>query len=385
MNARFLIFISIVVLILSLVSFYIGMRFIAHSDWAGRHSEAVWLSLGLFILLQLLGPLLYRLAPDRENRLFIVHWVVYMTLGTFACVFFYTLAADLLTLASRIFLSFEIAAVAERWAFVAVAGVTGFSILIGLVQAARGPRVYDVGIPIHNLPEAFDGFRIAQISDLHIGPTLGKDYAERVVTMANALSPDVVALTGDFVDGTVERLRDRVEPLRRLKAPYGVFYVTGNHEYYWGAREWCEEFRRLGARVLLNEHEVIRKDGAAMVLAGVTDEEAGGIIPEHASDTTKAIDGAPADAVKILLAHRPSRYQEAAKAGFSLQLSGHTHGGQFFPWSLVVGMVYKFTKGLHRFENLWIYVSRGTGYWGPPIRFGVPGEIGLVTLKTAVK
>lgn len=381
MNSRFLIFISIVVGILSLVSFYIGMRFIAHSDWAERHSEAVWLSLGIFILFQLLGPLLYRQAPDRENRLFIVHWAIYVTLGTFACVFFYTLAADLLTLASKIFLSSENAAAAERWAFVAVAGVTAGSVVIGVIQAARGPKVYEVDVPIQNLPMAFDGFRIVQISDLHIGPTIGRDYAERVVAMANALYPDVLALTGDFIDGTVERLRDRIEPLSRLKAKHGVFYVTGNHEYYWGAREWVEEFRRLGFRVLLNEHEVIRKDGAEMVLAGVTDEESGGIIPEHAWNPAKAASGAPVAAIKILLAHRPSGYRVAAKAGFSLQLSGHTHGGQFFPWSLIVGMVYRFSKGLHRFENLWINVSRGTGYWGPPIRFGVPGEVSLLTLK----
>lgn len=372
MNVRFLIFISIVVGVLSSAAYYVGARFIVHSAWASNHAEAVWLSLGIFIVLQILGPFLYRLAPDRENRLFIVHWVVYVALGTFACVFFYTAVADLLALAGRVF---------ERWAFVIMATLTTVSVVVGVFQAARGPKVYEVRIPIENLPSAFDGFRIVQVSDLHIGPTIGRAYAEKVVSMANGLSPDAVALTGDFIDGTVTRLRSAVEPLKNLRAAHGVFYVTGNHEYYWGAREWVEEFKKLGARVLLNEHVMIRKGGDEIVLAGVADEEAGGIVPEHASDPAKAVAGSPPEAVKILLAHRPSRYKEAAKEGFSLQLSGHTHGGQFFPWSLIVGMAYKFSKGLHRFENLWVYVSRGTGYWGPPIRFGVPGEVTVLTLK----
>jgi uncharacterized protein len=381
MNARFLIFVSIVTAILSAACFYVGSRAIALSPWIAVHRESVWLFFALFVLLQILGPYLYRVTPDRQNRLFVLHWMIYMTLGAFACVFFYVLAADVLMMGWRFLFGAAAAASIERRSFLGVAAATAASVILGAFQAARAPRVYEVNVPIKGLPEAFDGFRILQISDLHVGPTIGRAYAERVTAMGNSLSPDLVALTGDFIDGTVDRLRDAVAPLKDLRAPYGVYYVTGNHEYYWGAREWVEEFRRLDARVLLNEHTLIRKGDAEIVIAGIADEEAGGLIPEHASDPIKAVAGAPAGAIKILLAHRPSAYKKAAEAGFDLQLSGHTHGGQFFPWSLVVGMAYRFTKGLHRFEDLWVYVSRGTGYWGPPVRFGVPGEMTLLKLR----
>jgi len=383
MKARFIIFISIVTVILGLASFYVGARFIAHSPWARGHSGAVWMALAVFILLQILGPYLYRVFPDHIHRLFVVHWAVYMTLGVFACVFFYTLVADLLIALLIFILGPRIALVAESWSFVAVGAMATASVVIGAVQVAKGPRVYEVEIPIENLPNEFDGFEIVQISDLHVGPTLGRAFIEHVVKVANDLAPDLIALTGDLIDGAVHQLRRVIEPLAQLRAKYGTFYVTGNHEYYWGVEEWIAEFRRLGARVLVNEHAVIRKDGAELVIAGVTDDSAAQIVPDQASDVAKAIAGAPDHAIKILLSHRPSGYKKAVRAGFHLQLSGHTHGGQFFPWSLIVALAFRYGKGLHRYEKFWIYVSRGTGYWGPPLRFGVPPEITLLRLKRA--
>lgn len=179
-------------------------------------------------------------------------------------------------------------------------------------------------------------------------------------------------------------LSEHTAPLGSLRAPHGVYVVTGNHEYYAGAHAWIDELRRLGLRVLLNEHVAIERDGATLVLAGVTDFSAGHFDPAHRSDPIAALAGAPAEAaVRVLLAHQPRSAAAAAEAGFDLQLSGHTHGGQFLPWNLFVPMQQPYVAGLHRHRNMWVYVSRGTGYWGPPKRFGAPSEITRIRLRAA--
>jgi len=253
---------------------------------------------------------------------------------------------------------------------------------IGLWNARRIARVVRVDVPIAGLPRELDGFSIAQISDVHVGPTIRRNYVEGIVDSVNALGADVVAITGDLVDGSVPQLREHVAPLSQLEGRHGRFFVTGNHEYYSGAPAWIAELERLGFRVLQNEHEVIEHAGAKLLLAGVSDFSAGHFDPSHASDPTRAIAGAPADAgAKVLLAHQPRTAPAAAQAGFDLQLSGHTHGGQFWPWNHFVRLQQPFTAGLHRMGKLWVYVSRGTGYWGPPKRFGAPSEITLLRLK----
>lgn len=209
--------------------------------------------------------------------------------------------------------------------------------LIGYVNARRIPRVADVAVPIAGLPKPLHGFTIAQITDLHVGPTIKRDYVAGVVERLNALHPDLIAVTGDLVDGDVAHLGPHIAPLGDMRARHGVFAVTGNHEYYSGVAQWVAEFERLGMRVLMNEHAVIEHDGAALVVAGVTDFSAGSFDPAQASDPVRALDGAPAGVVPaILLAHQPRSAPAAEKAGFDLQLSGHTHGGQFWPWSLFV-------------------------------------------------
>lgn len=170
-----------------------------------------------------------------------------------------------------------------------------------------------------------------------------------------------------------------------MRAPGGVYLVTGNHEYYSGAASWIAEFRRLGLKVLLNEHVVLEVKGRQVVVAGVTDFGAGAFDPGQRSNPGKALRGAPADApVKLLLAHQPRSALAAAPLGYTLQLSGHTHGGQFFPWGFFVRLQQPFTAGLHRQDGLWVYTSRGTGYWGPPMRLAAPSEISLVRLVRAI-
>nr|WP_311526381.1 metallophosphoesterase [uncultured Ralstonia sp.] len=257
--------------------------------------------------------------------------------------------------------------------------------LIGYINARRIPRVARVTVPIAGLPEALHGFTIAQITDLHVGPTIKRAYVAGVVNRLNTLNPDLIAMTGDLVDGDVEALGPHIAPLAGMSARHGVFAVTGNHEYYSGVGQWISEYERLGMRVLMNEHMVVEHNGAPLVIAGVTDFSAGKFDAAQASDPARALAGAPAGVTPaILLAHQPRSAPAAAEAGFDLQLSGHTHGGQFWPWSLFVPLQQPFTAGLHKLGRLWIYTSRGTGYWGPPKRFGAPSEITLLRLEPAI-
>jgi uncharacterized protein len=269
----------------------------------------------------------------------------------------------------------------SAWAvptFALVASVWGFA------NARRVAQHRQVDIPIAGLPAGLHGFRIAQISDIHVGPTIKRDYLQAIVDRVNHLDADLVAVTGDLVDGSVADLGRHVQALQGLRSRHGTFFVTGNHDYYSGALAWIAELERLGVQVLLNEHRVLQHAGEELVLAGVTDVSAHHFVPEHRSDAQAAMRGAPASAgARVLLAHQPRSAPGAADAGFDLQLSGHTHGGQFWPWNHFVQFQQPFTAGLHRLQQLWVYTSRGTGYWGPPKRFGAPSEITCVRLVTA--
>lgn len=261
----------------------------------------------------------------------------------------------------------------------------------GFWNARRTAAVVRVDVPIANLPAALHGFTVAQISDIHVGPTIKSHYLARIVARVNSLGADMVAITGDLVDGPVHELREHVAPLRALTSTHGTFFVTGNHEYYSGAHAWIDTLRGLGVRVLMNEHVLIHHntdtqdpEQALMVVAGVTDFGAHHFDESHRSDPHAALADAPPHALfKLLLAHQPRSAVAAAQAGFDLQLSGHTHGGQFWPWNHFVKLQQPFTAGLHKLQSLWVYTSRGTGYWGPPKRFGAPSEITQLRLVRA--
>ncbi len=259
----------------------------------------------------------------------------------------------------------------------------------GLYNARRPARVKRVEVPLQGLPPALHGFRIAQLSDVHVGPTIQGAWLRPLVARVNALQADVVAITGDLVDGSVRDLAPHVAELAALRSRHGTFFVTGNHEYYSGAASWIAELRRLGVTVLMNEHVVLQHPSpqapahAPLVLAGVADWSAHHFDPAHRSDPRRAAAGAPAGAPKVLLAHQPRSAEAAAQAGFDLQLSGHTHGGQFLPWNFFVPLQQPFVAGLHAVQRMWLYVSRGTGYWGPPKRLGAPSEITELVLVPA--
>jgi predicted MPP superfamily phosphohydrolase len=308
-------------------------------------------------------------------------WVGFTAMGFFSTLLVLTLLRELVLASTHLFMSSEQARFWIAPSAQATLLLTAFITLAGMIVARRRPAVVEVRIPVTGLPPALHGFSIAQISDVHVGSTIKRGFVEGIVRRVNELKADLVAVTGDLVDGSVQELSVHTAPLAGLSARHGAFFVTGNHEYYSGERAWTEEIRRLGMRVLKNEHVVLRHDGASLVLAGVTDFSAHHFDPAQRSDPAAALLGAPTDAAaKILLAHQPSSAAAAAEAGFDVQISGHTHGGQFWPWNLFVGFFQPFTGGLHRLKTLWVYVSRGTGYWGPPNRFGVASEITRIRL-----
>lgn len=273
------------------------------------------------------------------------------------------------------------------WRSVSAAAVVILALLLivaGFVNARRRARIVTVDVPIEGLPEKLDGFTIAQIGDIHIGPTIKRGYVEAIVQAVNALHPDLIALTGDIIDGRLAHLATHVQPLGQLRARYGAYLVLGNHEYYSDATAWTAEFRRLGLFVLLNEHVVTGENDARLIVAGVTDYTAERFDPAQRSNPAVALAGAPDDVkTRVLLAHQPRSAFAAARAGFTLQLCGHTHGGQIFPWNFFVRLQQPFSAGLVRLEGLWVYTSRGTGYWGPPVRLGAPSEITRIRLVRA--
>ncbi len=251
----------------------------------------------------------------------------------------------------------------------------------GVYKAVHKVDVKRVDIPINDLHPDLENFKIVQISDIHIGPTIKKDFLEEVVRRINVLQPDIIAITGDLVDGSVYKLKHHLEPLKNLKSKYGSFFVTGNHEYYSGVLSWLPEIRNLGIHVLLNQNHIVNSGEAKLLVGGVTDYKAHTILPSHASDPEKAILSKEKTDFKLLLAHQPNSVFEAAIVGFDLQLSGHTHGGQYFPGNLLIHLFQKFVAGLYKHGDIWLYVSSGTGYWGPPIRIGAPAEITEINLK----
>jgi predicted MPP superfamily phosphohydrolase len=252
---------------------------------------------------------------------------------------------------------------------------------IGVANALRAVAVKRVRIELKKLPASASGYRIALLSDVHVGPTIGKDFIADIVQRVNALEPDLVAIAGDLVDGSVAALGPLLAPLAQLRAKDGVFFITGNHEYYSGVDEWLAFLPTLGIRVLVNERVAIGGE-AGFDLAGVEDISAHGF-EGHRPDLPRALQGRDPSRALVLLAHQPKAIVEAERLGVDLQLSGHTHGGQIFPWMYAVGLDQPYVSGLHDHGNAKIYVSCGTGYWGPPMRLGAPAEITHIELRAA--
>jgi predicted MPP superfamily phosphohydrolase len=270
---------------------------------------------------------------------------------------------------------------AARLLATAIALVGGGAAVASL-RSGLGPVVVkEVRIRLDRLPKSMHGTTIVQLSDIHVGPTIGRDFIEGLVAQVNALAPDLVAITGDLVDGSVSTLRDQVAPLTELRSRFGTFFVTGNHEYYSGTESWCRELTAMGLRVLRNERVSIGDGANGFDLAGIDDHEArrfGG-----KSDLATALEGRDESRELVLLAHQPRAGFEADRHGVGLQLSGHTHGGQIWPWKYFVYLQQPIVAGLGRIGRTLVYVSSGTGYWGPPMRLHAPAEITKIILESS--
>lgn len=340
--------------------------------WAGR--VVVW---GAFF--SLFGGMLAGRALPRPFSTW-AQWVGFSWLGAFAVLLTATAATDLALFVARL-----AGADVARWTqarAVAVLLVVLPVLALGAVVARR-PRLKRVEVVLPGLPPALDGFRVVQLSDVHLGETLRRPFAEALVAQVNALDADAVVLTGDIVDGDATRLADDVAPLSGLRAKHGVYFVTGNHEYYHGADAWEAAMAELGLTVLRNAHRVVERGGAQLVIAGVPDLQGSSFSTEHRPDAARAFHGAPEGARRLLLAHQPRFARHAKAHAVDLMLSGHTHAGQIAPFNFFVKLQQPVVAGLHVIEGVRTYTSAGTGYWGPPFRVLTRGEVTEVVLRSA--
>ncbi len=389
--------ISITVIPLILIYIYIGRSLINPLRLSPPVRRTLWLII-IFIMLITPTPFILQKYGVENYWTDLLIWVGSLSLGFFSFVSFLLVARDLVFIPADFIRKFfrrtrnsfcfdsktaESVDIDRRRFMLksfnlGILGISGALSSYGFYEARRPPSIVEVSIPFHDLPDDLEGFRIVQITDTHVGTTTRQGYMETIVERVNMLTPDIVVFTGDIADGTVPYLGNKISPLSNLLTNYGSYFVTGNHEYLFGEQAWLEEIDRLGLKALINEHRVLTCGKGRIILAGVTDYSAERYDSNRSSNPEASLSGASECNVKILLAHRPRSIYAAAESGFDLQISGHTHGGQFYPWRFACFSPY--VAGLHRFKNTWIYVSRGTGYWGAPVRLGVTPEITLIKL-----
>ncbi len=387
---RILTFLTVVLLVLGGLHYYVWARLVRDTRLPPPWGAAATSAIVVLAILILVSFFLRRSSSLLASP---VAWAANVWLGLVFFLFFLLLAADVAKGSMHLLRALVDAppldASRRRVLFRLLGGAVGLGAFtmggVGLRNVLRPVGVKRVRVALPRFPADRSGYRIVQITDMHVGPTIGLDFVEEVVRQVNALDPDLVAITGDLVDGSVEDLRDVVAPLASLRSRDGVFFVTGNHEYYSGVREWLSHLPELGIRVLANERVPIGADGG-FDLAGVHDwsaRDVGGSAAPFAPDLPRALLGRDASRALVLLAHQPRHVEQAAEHGVDLQLSGHTHGGQLFPWGLFVRLQQPYVAGLHKHRDTHIYVSEGTGYWGPPMRVGTTAEITEIEIVRA--
>jgi len=385
-----IVWVSVLSTVIGGAHYYIWARLVRDTHMPGGWRMVTTAMLIAAALLVPSSMLLRRLFPVLNH----VVWLVYAWMGMMFILMMVIFSTDLFRWGGFALIRFTDFSTSlfepDRRAFLGRAlgiGAAGTAATLGLLatrEAFAGPKLRRVQVGVGRLPEKLNGLRMVQISDLHIGPTIGRDYVEHVVERANELDPDIVAITGDLVDGSVERLAEAAAPLANLKSRYGVFFVTGNHEYYSGVEDWMVELERLGIKSLRNERVQIGEGDDSFYLVGIDDPTGHRFAKGHGSDLDKALDGKQEDREIVLLSHQPKTIDEAARHKVGLQISGHTHGGQIWPFGYIVRLVQPYVAGLWQHnEDTQIYVSCGTGYWGPPMRLAAPSELTCIELHRA--
>ncbi|MDH5654366.1 MAG: metallophosphoesterase, partial [Spirochaetia bacterium] len=392
-------------LILCTMYIYTGMRLIRPLAISIKTKKILW-SILIFLLVFCFTPFIFWIFRPEAPWMDALIRIVFLQFGLFSILFPLVLFRDgiliLIRTVQNIFSKYAkinsssnsdknsddyTETLMNRKSFLANAGtasLVGFTTTLtgyGLFNALQPPEVKKVTVHSKNLPVEFEGFKIVQISDLHVGPSIKFDYVEECVKIAGSLNADIAVLTGDMVDGSVKYLSKDMDPIADLKTSSGIYLCTGNHEYYSGVDAWMDAFRGMGVKPLINEGIVLNKGKSALSVSGVTDIREGHKLKGHATNPLAALRNIPDHAYKVLLAHQPKSIFGASSMGYDLQLSGHTHGGQYFPYNYLVEFFHPYVSGLHKHGNTQIYVNTATGYWGPPQRMGRPGEITLIELR----
>lgn len=375
---RYLIFFGVVFVLDFLMHFYVGRRFTAliSAEWR----PFAWVVLGLMGVLLIVAPIATRLEWPGAHALAVLgfSWMGILWLLFVAC-----LAGDLLAVANAI-LKWMGQSVLDSWVNPVRMVLFGLAILgagFGAKSALSLPPLVEKKVVIPNLPAEFESYKILQLSDTHIGPILGRSWMEAVVRQAQLAGADLVVHTGDLVDGSVRQHGESIRPLQSLRGKDGALFVTGNHEVYSGAIEWSKFMASLGWNVLENQHVQIQRGNSILVVAGVTDYSEGAHQNTRASNPSRALAGSPADAIKILLAHQPKSALDAQELAVQLQLSGHTHGGQIWPFNFLVYLQQPMNVGLQMVGKVLVHTSKGTGFWGPPMRLFASPEIPVLVLS----
>ncbi|MCI5144776.1 MAG: metallophosphoesterase [Candidatus Electrothrix sp. AR3] len=364
--------------ILTFLHYYLWRRLVKDPGFNNR--VGTW----AVLVLLLSFPASRLLAWFSFTLAFPLLWLSYLWLGMLMLFFFLFLFTDCLKIlyhSVRCLLPKKSRLNPSRRQFLSRCFAFSASILVmgisawGVKKCIDPPTINQFKINMPGLPKQFKGFKIVQISDIHIGELLLSTDLEEIVTLVNSLEPDIVAITGDLVDGDMEQLRMEISPLSRLQAKEGIFFVTGNHEYYSGVEQWLPEIEKLGIRVLDNRRTEINRGGESFIFAGVNDHQAGIFGEQYAPDFSQALAGIAQGEKIILLAHQPIAVREAAKYGVDLMLSGHMHGGQIWPFRYLTRLQQPYLKGFYRRKKTLLFVNQGTGYWGPPMRVGTYKEI----------
>ena len=382
-------FFAVVIVVLLLIHGYVAWRIIPIIGISFFQSIVAYTVILLFSLMPLL-PILLRMSGSESKIIDRLSLLGYTSLGFFTLSFIIFITKDfifqLYPLIEGLFhtkqpVDYSKRDFLKKSVSIAMIGLAGTGTGFGFYSSRKGPTVINQDIFLESLPPGFENFTIAQISDLHVGPTIKRPYVENVFEKIAFQNPDLIVITGDLVDGSVKYLSPELEPFKDMIAPYGTYFVTGNHEYYSGAEPWLDETDKLGMKNLINTNEIISKFGDEIAIAGITDLNAHQINLSHKSDPERALASLPKDITKIVLAHQPNSIHAVHKVGADLQLSGHTHGGQFWPFTYPVKLASTYLAGYYDHFGTKIYVNRGTGYWGPPLRIGVPAEITMISLK----